>query len=119
MNGSLAAGNCSDISYAGNFTTCTQPTTSVLFDGDTPTLTELDRDMWASQLLALTTMSEDQTKIPLTFGFGDTPGYTGVGAVEVTMFNCPGWGLAVHYRIAGEKAFSAVVNYPAAPVLLW
>ena len=41
MNGSLAAGNCSDIDSVGNSTVCRQPTSSVLFDGTIPILTGL------------------------------------------------------------------------------
>ena len=51
MNGSLAAGNCSDIIlYAGSVTVCRQPASSVLFDGKIRTLTGLSDNMWANQL---------------------------------------------------------------------
>ena len=77
--------------------TCLQPNSSVLFDGHVPTLTGLDGDMWASQLLTLRTI---QSLTPLTstatvtFDFTDTPGYDRVERVEVVMFNCPQWGIA-------------------------
>ena len=93
-NGSLAVGNCSDTGIFGSTTICNQPASSFLFDGKTPTLIGLSSNMWASQLFTLS--SEDGGRsIPITFDFDGTPGYTGVGAVEVTMFNCPDWSLAV------------------------
>ena len=94
MNGSLAVGNCSDIVSAGSLTVCWQPASSVLFDGRIPTLTGLSGDMWASQLFTAADIDGGRS-IPITFDFGDTPGYAGVWAVEVTIFNCPDWGLAV------------------------
>ena len=69
---------------------CPVPTKSVLFDGNVPTLTGLDGDMWASQLLTITANTAE-----ITFDFIDTPDYTGVGRVEVVMFNCPEWGISV------------------------
>ena len=72
-------------------TTCLQPTSSVLFDGCVPTLTGLDGDMWASQLLTIQTTRSLTTVI---FDFNDTPGYDRVERVEVVMFNCPQWGIA-------------------------
>ena len=72
-------------------TTCLQPTSSVLFDGRVPTLTGLDGDMWASQLLTINTT---QSLTVVTFDFTDTPGYVGIQRVEVVMFNCPQWGIA-------------------------
>ena len=75
----------------GTRTTCLQPTSSVLFDGHVPTLTGLDGDMWASQLLTIQTM---QSLTNVIFDFTDTPGYVGIQRVEVVMFNCPQWGVA-------------------------
>ena len=72
-------------------TTCLQPTSSVLFDGRVPTLTGLDGDMWASQLLTINTI---QSLTSVIFDFTDTPGYVGIQRVEVVMFNCPQWGVA-------------------------
>ena len=74
-------------------TICNEPASSVLFDGKTPTLTGLSGDMWASQLFTLSSV-EDGGGSLLSFEF-DTTGFTGVWGVEVTMFNCPDWGLAV------------------------
>ena len=68
------------------------PTSSVLFDGNVSTLTGLDGDMWASQLLTINTTANTAE---ITFDFTDTPDYTGVERVEVVMFNCPEWGISV------------------------
>ena len=49
-------GNCSDFvpgPTIGGLSRCDAPDSSVLFDGNIPTLTGLDGDMWASQLLTL------------------------------------------------------------------
>ena len=109
MNGSLAAGNCSDISIAGSATVCRQPASSFLFDGKTPTLTGLSDNMWASQLFTAAAVDGGRS-ILLTFEF-DSPEYTGVWGVEVTMFNCPDWGLAVQsirlQNSGGESVLSS------------
>ncbi len=84
VNGSSEDGNCSLIATR----ICNEPTTSVLQDGIIPTLTGLDGDMWASQLLAISSTN-------ITFNFQATPGYVGVERVEVVMFNCPEWGISV------------------------
>ena len=68
---------------------CLTPTSSVLFDENVPTLTGLDGDMWASRLLTINTTANTAE---ITFDFTATPDYTGVGKVEVVMFNCPEWG---------------------------
>ena len=95
-------------SYLNNRLTCITPTSSVLFDGNVPTLTGLDGDMWASQLLTTANTAE------ITFGFTDTPDYTGVGSVEVVMFNCPEWEISVIIislfsasSISGSRTFIA------------
>ena len=84
VNGSSENGNCSLI-----LTTCNDPSTSFLQDGSIPTLTGLDGDMWASQLLTMNNTTD------ITFDFQATPGYVGVARVEVVMFNCPEWGISV------------------------
>ena len=89
VNGSSVNGGCSDI---GNGVTCSRPTNSILFDGNVPTLTGLDGNMWASQLL---TVEASGNNVEFTFDFTDTPGYTGFIGVEVVMFNCLKWGISV------------------------
>ena len=84
VNGSSATGNCSIANYANG--TCNDPASSVLFDGHIPTLTGLDGDMWASQLLTI-----QESNVLILFDFTDTPNYTGVEAVEVVAFSCLEW----------------------------
>ena len=74
--------------------TCEDPLSSVLFDdpGGLPTLTGLDGDMWASQLLVMRTSAASTN---ITFDFHDTPHFVRVERVEVVMFNCPQWGIGV------------------------
>ena len=86
VNGSSTNGNCSN--YASG--TCNDPTFSVLFDGHIPTLTGLDGDTWASQLLTI-----QEPSVLILFDFTDTPNYTGVEAVEVVEFTCPEWGMTI------------------------
>ena len=91
VNGSSPTGNCRIWNRSNEVTVCRQPTSSVLFDGNRlPTLTGLDGNMWASQLLTINTKDPSTT---VTFDFTDTPGYDGVQRVEVLMFNCLQWGI--------------------------
>ena len=85
MNGSYVTGHCSSVSSDGVTATCTDPTSSLLFDGVIPTLTGLDGDMWASQLLTL------QRPVS-SINFDIT---TPIPRVEVIMFNCPEWRISV------------------------
>ena len=85
VNGSSATGKCSSVSHGVVRSTCTDPTSSVLFDGVIPTLTGLDGDMWASHLLTL------QRPVSLINIDITTP----ISRVEVIMFNCPEWGISV------------------------
>ena len=85
VNGSSATGNCSN--YANG--ACNDPASSVLFDGHIPTLTGLDGDTWASQLLTI-----QEPSVLILFDFTDTPNYTGVEAVEVVAFSCLEWEIA-------------------------
>ena len=88
VNGSSSTGRCSNFIRSNTRKNVMTPTSSVLFDGNVPTLTGLDGDMWASQLLTINTTANTAE---ITFDFTDTPDYTGVGRVEVVMFNCPEW----------------------------
>ena len=93
VSGSSATGNCSSVNSSGVISTCTDSTSSVLFDGVIPTLTGLDGDMWASQLLTL--QRTTSTRATVLFDFTDTPGYVGLsGRFEVVMFNCPDMGIS-------------------------
>lgn len=90
VNGSNIFGLCLGIVVGSGMITCTQPNTSVLFDGSIEKLTGLDSDTWASQLF---TLERVVSATEVTFDFSGTPGYNGVVGVEVAMFNCPGWGI--------------------------
>ena len=86
MNGSSATGNCANISGNTSETlTCADPTSSVLFDDPRgmPILTELDSDLWASQLL---TIQKTASSIDITFDFHKN---VTVNRIEMVMFNCP------------------------------
>ena len=95
-NGSSLDGHCSNVTLNPNGTsTCRTPTSSVLMDGNIPTLTGLDGDTWASQLMILHQPEFGSSSHSIYFDFSGTPGVRGVGRVEVTIFNCPQWGTAV------------------------
>ena len=89
-NGSSATGGCSDVlSYLTTpYFTCTTPTSSVLFDGVIPTLTALDGNTWAGQLMIT------QGSRHYYFGFTNI---TQVRRLEVVVFNCPQWDTNVYY----------------------
>ena len=111
MNGSSPTGNCSRLQKKKDsiMTTCFQPPNSyVLFNRHIPTLTGLDGDMWASQLLTINTI---QSLTVVIFDFTDTPGYFGIQRVEVVMFNCPQWGIAsTNILLTGATARSQLFN---------
>ncbi len=83
---------------------CNTPRSSILFDG-IPTLTGLDGDMWATQLLILNTSTSSAS---ITFDFNtvfDTNGvttYTGVELIEIVMYNCLSTG-ASSIRVLGDN----------------
>ena len=94
-NGSSATGGCSDATpNLDSYSTCATPTSSVLFDGVIPTLTALDGNTWARQLLVLRHPIIGSATFNLNFNFDNTL-YTGVGQVEVVIFNCPEWNIVV------------------------
>ena len=102
INGSMENGGCSDVVNSDeNQVTCNSPTSSVLFDGVTPTLTELDGDTWAEQLMVLEDLSP--TSLQFQFNFICHPNYTGVTGVEVALFNCPEWQTGLEYiQLSGD-----------------
>lgn len=87
----------------GHNVVCYEPTTSVLFDGRTPTLTELDGYMWASELFvnSLGSFRADFTHIP---------GYIGVRRVEIVMFNCPERGIGAEQVSLGDISRSPITS---------
>ena len=101
VNGSSRTADCSNVSnVAGGTFICSTPASSALNDGNIPTLTGLDGNMWASQLL---TLQPGQQGI-VAFEFTSTPGYRGVSRVEVVMFNCPQYGISVRSILLLEAA---------------
>ena len=83
---------CTDLDYV---LICAEPTTSVPFDGNIPTLTGLDGDMWASQLLTLDAENNPLSDVRQTLYFRNKPDSLNVLRVEVVLFNCPEWGISV------------------------
>lgn len=81
---------------------CLQTTSGVLFDGNIPTLTGLDGNTWANQLLTIHTRNPS---MKMVFDFSDTPGYTGIQRVEVVIFNCQRWNISVNrIRLLGARS---------------
>ena len=101
-NGSSPTGHCSSVRLNFDGTsTCLTPTSSVLFDGVIPTLTALDENMRASQLMILS-LSEYGYSYSLELDFA-LPSYN--MRVEITIFNCPQWG-------AGERCINLLSLIP-------
>ena len=90
---------------------CETPTSSVLFDGNIPTLNGLNGNMWASQLLALQIHNRSGIEI-----ISDFTGRFGVERVELTIE----WGTAVqvvgicHINIKHQN-----IHIPSLPVTRW
>ena len=110
VSGSSATGNCSSVSNTRAKSTCTDPTSSVLFDGVIPTLTGLDGDMWASQLLTL--QKKTIARPSVTFDFTGTQDYVGLsGRLEVVMFNCPERGISASAIRVPTSSSTSVTNF--------
>ena len=100
VNGSSSTGHCSSFDDANQG--CLDPTSSVLFDGQIPSLSESDLsgDTWASRLLTLS--YSNKINVPYSYIFvsvcfgcdGDPFPEFGLRA-EFVMFNCPEWGISV------------------------
>ena len=110
MNGSSAVGWCSNAIITESTTTCANPNSSVLFDGHIPTLTGLDGNMWANQLLTIQIAASP--RIEITFGFHDTSTFT---RVEVLMFNCPQWELEVERIIITDQGEAIIAEAKPKP----
>lgn len=98
VNGSSINGFCSEYIGQNSKLTCFAPKSSVLFDGNIPTLAGLDSDTWASQLLTMQGQGGSEEYVNVFSNFF-TSGY-GLRRVEVVMFNCPEWGMAVGNIVA-------------------
>ena len=102
VNGSSITGQCSNFTNSSGTLNCTDPTSSVLFDGHIPTLTGLDGDMWASQLL---TLMPTGANTEITF---DISANLNIVRVEVVMFNCPQWGIGVQNIAVRENMINSI-----------
>ena len=92
-NGSSATGHCSDVTpNIDSSSTCSPPASSVLFDGVIPTLTALDGNTWARQLMILQRPSFGRSSFSMGLSFANA----WIRRVEVVLFNCPQWGIAVN-----------------------
>ena len=96
VNGSLLAdvnGNCSlqVLAFIGT-ETCFDPTSSVLLDGVVPEFIDKEDDMWARDLFTLQSTTSNSSNIPFIFNIPDN---TGVGRIEVVLFQCPQCGIYV------------------------
>ena len=105
VNGSSATVHCSNVTDVNNILTCVSPTSSVLFDGNIPTLTGLNGNMWASQLLTMRSYSD----MTISSNFSGTPDFVGVRRVEIVLFNCEQWGISV--RTIGLQASGSFIGY--------
>ena len=94
VNGSSATGHCSDVTLRLNgISTCSSPASSVLFDGVIPTLTALDGNTWARQLMILQRPMFGSYSFYISYSFFTN---AWIRRVEVVLFNCPQWGTAVN-----------------------
>ncbi len=89
---SPTAGQCSSM----DILTCVQPASSVLFDGDIPSLLEVTRDSqaWASQLFAIP-IPDGRDFSSLVFDFANVPTFSRIDRIEVVLLNCPNLGFGV------------------------
>jgi hypothetical protein len=105
VNGSTVTRHCpGGITLGGGTNICNEPTTSVLFDDGIPALAGLDGNMWAGGLLTLQRKGNPQVQLSFSFAEED---YVRVGGVEVVVFNCPEWEVAVQsIGVTGAMATS-------------
>ena len=85
-NGSSLNGHCSDVRSSDVKFGCGTPSSSVLFDGEIPTLTRLDGDTWASPLMIF--QASVTSSYQMTFIFAKST----VRRVEIVALHCPQWG---------------------------
>ena len=98
VNGSSATGHCTGVARLSTRYQCDDPTSSVVYDGHIPTLTGLDGNMWASQLLTI-----NASNASLVFTFPGTPNFQ-VRRVEMVVFNCPQWEVSVQSVVLTSNA---------------
>lgn len=96
VNGSSSTGGCSSISAPNldGTSRCNAPSSAVLFDGYIPTLTELNGDTWADQLMVLGPPEYGPSSNRITAHIGP---FMTVRQIEITVFTCPQWWTGVRY----------------------
>ncbi len=86
--------------------TCLEPSFGVLFDENIPTLTGLDGNAWASQLLTI-----HSRLAVLGFNFTGAPNFVGVRRIEIVLFNCVKWGISVQsITLQTSTGFAGTTN---------
>lgn len=99
VNGSSRTGQCSSTLSQQGMSQCVSPyvTSSVLFNGYFPAVLSFNSSDWASQLLILQPFPKQQSELLIDWSTSITRTRTAVilSKVEVVMFNCPDWGIAV------------------------
>lgn len=100
QNSSTRNGHCTNtLLQPRDSFTCGHPSSSVLFDRSFPSLALLDSDTWARRLL---TLKPATSTTSILFDFSSQP-YDWIEGVEVTMFNCPRWGIGIEsIRLLGS-----------------
>ena len=95
VNGSSATGNCSLVLIFTDTETptCFNPTSSVLLDGVVPEFIDKEDDMWARDLFTLQSTTSNSLSIEIRFD--NIPDNTGVGRIEVVLFQCLQCGIYV------------------------
>lgn len=93
VNGSSQTGNCSSPYTSGDRIICeiNNLKQSVLFDGIIPHLDISSSNTWASQLFVLQPFTSSGTELFLEW----LNGPTNLSRIEMVVFNCPEWGIAV------------------------
>ena len=107
-NGSSATGHCSDVTlHLNSYSTCSSPASSVLFDGVIPTLTALDGNTWARQLMILQRPMFGSHSLYLYSSFTNAR----IRRLEVVLFNCPQWGIANRIIIRFFPVYYSISAY--------
>lgn len=109
-NGSSTTGHCK--STSGYFRhnaykfTCTEPNSSVLFDNKIPTLTGLDGETWAEELLTL----GFNNRLAIHLDPPKANILTETWKIVVVLFNCPQWGISVEKIVIDSKQVGLGLN---------
>ena len=115
VNGSSLTGHCSNATYHPA-TTCNDPASSVLFDGQIPTLAGLDGDVWADQFLVLAQFQyglppeSDRTAGRSHRIYFDFAGNLNIRRIELTIFNCVQWGIGIKQFVTFDTRGLEVQN---------